>query len=262
MRVVASGLLALVWLLPTPAATQPDFVLKAACIGGYANTVTEVAVAANGTVSRQHYFNSTGKGKGWQVLGRDPARLAIWLKTVDATKMAQVRVPAKVDRNACKVGGSRPCHIVRRKGNVDYYACQAESVLKEMMDFNEWTGQPRAAGSLEVLERWRTAYLDSDVDALVKLYAPDAQFIGTDSKQAIVGSARIREYFASLFLSQGPRIDVYTQRNNMVLSEDVVIVAGHSALPGVKEPVRITFVIARRGGEWLIVQFHASAMPM
>jgi uncharacterized protein (TIGR02246 family) len=259
MRVTAVCLLVVVLPAP-PAAAQPDFVLKATCIGGASNTVTEVAATAAGSISRRRYRSGV-KDQAWDVLGRDPARVMNWVKTVDATKVSRVRVPTTVDRNPCKVGSSRPCHIVRRKGNVDYYACGAVTVLDEMMDFDEWTGKPHATEAFEVPERWREAFLKSDVDALVKLYAPDALFIGTDSKGVVSGSAKIRIYFENLFLTQGPRDDVYTQQNNMVLSEDVVVVAGNSVLPGVSEPVRVTFVIAKRGAEWLIVHFHTSAVP-
>jgi hypothetical protein len=185
MRAAALCLFALV-LATQPAAAQPNFVLKAACIGGFANTVTEVAATADGTISRRHY-GARAKGQTWDVLGRDPARVKHWLKMVDGTNMHRVRIPIAVDRNPCKVGSTRPCHLVRRKGKTDYYACRAKGVLQEMLVFNEWTNQPRASGSLEVVERWREAFLRSDVDALVRLYAPGALFIGTDSKEVISG---------------------------------------------------------------------------
>ena len=125
-------------MLPAPMAiAQENFVLKAACIGGYANTVTEVAAAADGTISRRHFYNSGGGDRTWQAHGRDPRRVADWLKRVDAAKQRRATVPTTVDRNPCRVGSSRPCHIVRRKNKVDYYACGAPAVLQEMMDFND-----------------------------------------------------------------------------------------------------------------------------
>ena len=262
MRLAALSLSFLPFLLPVPIAlAQPELVLKAACIGGYANTVTEVAVTVDGTISRQHYSSSSGKGKGWTVLDRDPVRLGRWLKSVDATKMTRVRTPTMMDRNPCKIGGSPACHIVRRKDNVDYYACAAQTVLREMMDFNEFTGKPRAAGSLEVLEQWRTAFLKSDVETLVNLHAPDALFIGGDSKSVLQGRDEVRGYYEKVFRSPPPHDDAYLQTTHMVLTDDILVVAGNTALPGVKKPVRVTFVIAKRGNEWLIVHFHTSAFP-
>jgi hypothetical protein len=135
MRIAA--LCVLVVVLPAlPAAAQQNFVLKAACIGGAANATTEVAATADGTISRRHYRGSGG-GTGWRVLGRDQAQVRNWLRTVDATQMKRVRVPTTEDRNPCNERSSLPCHIVRRKGNVDYYACRAKTVQAAMLGFNK-----------------------------------------------------------------------------------------------------------------------------
>ncbi len=268
MRVAALSLLVLSIILPVPTTmAQPELVLKAACIGGYANTVTEVAVTADGTISRQHYFNSgdKGKGKGWRVLGRDPDRVDRWLKSVDATEMSPVRTPTTVGRDPCNIGGSPACHILRRKDNVDYFVCRSRDVLKEMMDFNEWTGQPRAIGAMEVLDRWRKAFLDSDVDALMRLYAPDALFIGAGSKEVVSNPAEIRKYFENAFRVQRPSGSFTTHHYNKALSEDILfqtgIIASTTVVDGKPVPDRFTLVVAKRGAEWLIVHFHASAMP-
>jgi uncharacterized protein (TIGR02246 family) len=264
MRVTA--LCVLVVVLPaSPAAAQQDFVLKAVCIGGAHNTATEVTASADGTISRRRYYRATGKGKSWHILGRDPARVRNWLETVDATELRRNPVPGARLRSPCNVPGERPCHLVRRKGETDYYACRAESVLKEMLDFNEGTGKPQVTTeALQVVEQWTKAFLKADVDALVKLHAPDALFMGTDSKEPVSDPTEIRRYFENAFSIGKPR-DVITTQENMALSDDVVLVAGTSVSTSVVagEPVadRVTFVIAKRGTEWLIVHFHASAMP-
>jgi len=46
--------------------------------------------------------------------------------------------------------------------------------------------------ALAVLETWGKAFSASDVDGIVKLYAPDALFIGTASKTVVVKPAGIR----------------------------------------------------------------------
>ena len=256
---------ALAALLSAPAAAeQVNFVLKAACIGGAMNTVTEVAAAADGSIRRRRYYNAARGGAEWQVLGRDRKRVDRWVRTVDAKTMTRVRVPTTVDRNPCKAGSSRPCHIVRRKGGTDYYACQSEAVLNEMMDFNAWTGQPRADGAHEIVDQWRQAFLAADVDALVKLYAPDALFMGTGSQDVITGREEIRAYFETLFRTQKPR-DGTSGHTNRVLSDDALVVTGTIAsgrvVDGQGVPDRVTFVIVRRDGQWLIEHFHSSAMP-
>jgi|SRR5688572_22377469 uncharacterized protein (TIGR02246 family) len=253
-------------VLSAPAnAQQVNFVLKAACIGGAMNTVTEVAATADGTIRRRRFFNTgTGRGAEWHVLGRDRKRVDQWVRAVDATKMARARVPTTVDRNPCKVGSSRPCHIVRRKGGTDYYACQSQAVLDEMMDFNEWTNKPRAIGALEIVDRWRMAFVAANVDELAKLHAPEALFMGTGSKDIIEGREAIRKYFEDLFRRHKPR-DVTSGQSIRALSEDVLIVTGTTAsarvVDGQAVPDRVTFVIVRRDGQWLIEHFHSSAMP-
>jgi uncharacterized protein (TIGR02246 family) len=264
-RVSLLVLLALAaWLSAPAAAEEVNFVLKAACIGGAMNTVTEVAAAADGTIRRRRYYNAARGGAEWHVLGRDPKRVDRWVTSVDATKMTRVRVPTTVDRNPCKVGSSRPCHIVRRKGKADYYACQSEAVLNEMMDFSEWTNRPRADGAYKIVDHWRQAFLAANVDELVKLYTPDALFLGTGSKELIDGREDIRAYFENLFRTQKPR-DVNSSHSIRVVSENVLVVTGTilsaRVVDGEPVPDRVTFVIVRRNGQWLIEHFHSSAMP-
>lgn len=265
MRVAALGLLVLPFALPAPAAVaQPASVLRAVCVGGYANTTTEVAATADGTISRQRYSNSNGKGKGWQVLGRAPDQVERWVKSVDATEMRRARGSSTVERNPCKTGGSPACHIVRSKGNVDYYACSSQAVLKEMMDFNEWTAAPRATGALEVMSEWTRALAASDIEALVKLFAPDAILLADNSKTVVDGPAEIRKYLEELLRTKKPRVLDPTQQNT-VLSENVVLVTQYNvwtnAPDGSTFPDRITFVLTRRDAGWLIVHFHSSATP-
>ena len=252
------------WLSAPAAAEEANFVLKAACIGGAMNTVTEVAAAADGTIRRRRYYNAARGGAEWHVLGRDRKRVDRWVRTVDAKTMTRVRVPTTVDRNPCKVGSSRPCHIVRRKGGTDYYACQSEAVLNDMMDFNAWTNQPRAEGALEIVDRWREAFVAANVDELVKLHAPDALFMGTGSKDIIEGREEIRKYFEDLFRKHKPR-DATSGHSNRALSEDILVVTGTIAstrvVDGEGVPDRVTFVIVRRDGQWLIEHFHSSAVP-
>jgi hypothetical protein len=46
--------------------------------------------------------------------------------------------------------------------------------------------------ALQVLEKWTKAFSDSDVDGIVKLYAPDALFLGTGSKTVVSRPDEIR----------------------------------------------------------------------
>jgi len=121
--------------------------------------------------------------------------------------------------------------------------------------------------ALQVLEKWTKAFTDSDVDGIVKLYAPDALFLGTGSKTLVVKPEEIRKYFEQALLSNRPRGATLDSYSAMVLSDGVVAVAGLDTVTGVRDGKpfsangRVTFVVAKRGSDWQIVHFHRSAMP-
>lgn len=121
--------------------------------------------------------------------------------------------------------------------------------------------------ALQVLAQWTKAFSDSDVDAIVKLYAPDALFMGTGSKTVVTESAEIQKYFENALLTRRPRGAPISDQKVMVLSDNAVLVAGLNDSTGVLDgkpfsnPGRVTFVIAKRGADWQIVHFHRSAMP-
>src|SRR5260221_672983 len=73
--------------------------------------------------------------------------------------------------------------------------------------------------ALQVLEKWTKAFTDSDVDGIVKLYAPDALFLGTGSKTVVVKSEEIRKYFEQALLNNRPRGATLNSHSAMVLSD-------------------------------------------
>ena len=123
------------------------------------------------------------------------------------------------------------------------------------------------ADALQVVDRWAKAFTASDVDAIVKLYAPDALFLGTGSKAVVTKPEGIRTYFEAGLLVNRPRGASLNSFETMVLSDDAVLVTGLDTVTGVKDGVpisasgRVTFVVAKRGADWQIVHFHRSAMP-
>jgi uncharacterized protein (TIGR02246 family) len=121
--------------------------------------------------------------------------------------------------------------------------------------------------ALAVLNEWTKAFAASDVDAIVKLYAPETYFMGTGSKSVVTDHAAIRKYFENAILTRRPRSAPITESHVVVLSDDAVLVTGLNSSNGVLDgkpfsnPGRVTFVIAKRGADWKIVHFHRSAMP-
>jgi len=121
--------------------------------------------------------------------------------------------------------------------------------------------------ALQVVEKWAKAFTDSDVDGIVKLYAPDALFLGTGSKTVVVKTEEIRKYFEQALLSNRPRGARLDSHSAMVVSDTAVVVTGLDTVTGVRDgkPLsangRVTFVVGKRGSDWQIVHFHRSAMP-
>jgi uncharacterized protein (TIGR02246 family) len=121
--------------------------------------------------------------------------------------------------------------------------------------------------TLQVLEKWAKAFTDSDVDAIVKLHASDALFMGTASKTVVVKTEGIRAYFENALLNNRPRGAKLTEYTAVVLSDTAVAVSGLDGLTGVRDGKtfgttgRVTFVVAKRGADWQIVQFHRSPVP-
>ena len=121
--------------------------------------------------------------------------------------------------------------------------------------------------AVQVLEKWVKAFTDSDVDAIVKLHAPDGLFMGTASKNVVTQTAGVRAYFQNALLNNRPRSAKLTDYKVLVLSESAVAVSGLDLLAGVRDGNtfsnvgRVTFVVAKRGADWQIVQFHRSPVP-
>lgn len=121
--------------------------------------------------------------------------------------------------------------------------------------------------ALAVLEKWTKAFAASDVDGIVKLYAPDALFVGTASKAVVVKPEGIRSYFENALLNNRPRGATLNNYEAMVVSDAAVVITGLDTVTGVRDGQpfsangRVTFVVAKRGQDWQIVLFHRSAMP-
>ena len=121
--------------------------------------------------------------------------------------------------------------------------------------------------AMQVLEQWTKAFSASDVDGIVKIYAPDSLFMGTGSKTLVTKTEEIRSYFENALLNNRPRGATLGEHSVMPLSDTAVVITGLDTVTGVRDgqPVsasgRVTFVVAKRGAEWKIVHFHRSAMP-
>jgi len=120
---------------------------------------------------------------------------------------------------------------------------------------------------MQVVERWAKAFTDSDVDAIVALYAPDALFLGTQSKAVVAEPSGIRKYFENALLNNRPRGAKLNDHMVLDASDSAVVVTGLDTVTAVRDgqPVsadgHITFVVAKRGPDWKIIHFHRSPLP-
>jgi uncharacterized protein (TIGR02246 family) len=120
--------------------------------------------------------------------------------------------------------------------------------------------------AMQVIQKWAAAFGESNVDAIVNLYAPDALFFGTGSKTLVSTSEQIRSYFSGLQKDR-PRGAQLLEHSVRVVSDDVVIVTGMDQVSGTKDGSvyhaqgRVSFVLEKRGSAWQIVHFHRSTVP-
>jgi hypothetical protein len=93
----------------------------------------------------------------------------------------------------------------------------------------------------------------------VKLYAPDATFLGTASKSVVTRPDEIRKYFENALLNNRPRGASLVSHEAMALSDTAVVITGLDMVTGVRDGTpfsangRTTFVVAKRGADWQIV---------
>jgi uncharacterized protein (TIGR02246 family) len=119
----------------------------------------------------------------------------------------------------------------------------------------------------QVVEKWSKAFTDADVDGIAKLYAPDALMIGTFGKTVLTKPEQIRKYFDGALNSDRPRTASLNSSEVLVVDDNTVVIAGFDTITGVKDgqPTRglgrVTFVLAKRGSDWVIVHLHRSPLP-
>jgi uncharacterized protein (TIGR02246 family) len=119
----------------------------------------------------------------------------------------------------------------------------------------------------QVVEKWGKAFTDADVDAIAKLYAPDALMIGTFGKVVMTKPEQIHKYFDVALNIDQPRTATLNSSEALVVDDNTVVITGFDTITGVKngQPTsgqgRVTFVVAKRGSDWMIVHLHRSPLP-
>ena len=126
-----------------------------------------------------------------------------------------------------------------------------------------WAGPAEDASA--VIDRWAAAVSANDADAVVKLYTPDAVLYGLTSFKLHTGTEAIRDYFRTAHES-GNKVTIGV-RHMVVLADTAVMGVGFYQFDliqnGIRVPrsARFTFVVVKRGADWLIAHQHSSALP-
>ena len=123
--------------------------------------------------------------------------------------------------------------------------------------------ETEAAG---VFERFLVAMTNTDIDTVTGLFAEDALFWGTGSRTLVTDPAGVMAYFEPVGRNEpGLNIARAVDYSVNVISADLVLVSGMWEVVRRGQdsgtPLRVSMAVARRDGQWQIIQFHNSAVP-
>ena len=111
-----------------------------------------------------------------------------------------------------------------------------------------------------VIDRWAAAFNANDAEAVVKLYAADGLVHGTSSPTLNAGTSAIGEYFKVL-PGSGNKVTI-GERHMVALGDAAAMGVGfYESAQGASRPARFTFVVVKRGADWLIAHHHSSMLP-
>ena len=120
----------------------------------------------------------------------------------------------------------------------------------------------------QAVAKWDKAFSEGDADAIARLYAPDALMIGTFGKVVLTQAEQVHKYFEAAFKGlEKPRTATLDSSEALVVDDSTVVIAGFDTITGMRDgqPVnakgRVTFIVAKRGSDWVIVHLHRSPMP-
>jgi uncharacterized protein (TIGR02246 family) len=126
-------------------------------------------------------------------------------------------------------------------------------------------GKPSAKTIANLFDQWNAALATGDPRKVADRYARDAVLLPTVSNKVRTDRAGIVDYFTH-FLKSRPQ-GVIKESHIDVLDRTTAIDAGVYVFTLTengkqrKVEARYTFVYELRGGKWLIVNHHSSAMP-
>jgi uncharacterized protein (TIGR02246 family) len=113
--------------------------------------------------------------------------------------------------------------------------------------------------------RWIDAFNRKSSRDIVALYAPDAVLFGTSSPVLRDKPALVADYFKDIASLGNATISVGEHRvqlfGNVAINTGFYTRVSQQDGKAVSNPARFSFVYEKRGGQWLIVNHHSSALP-
>jgi len=121
------------------------------------------------------------------------------------------------------------------------------------------------AAALSLLEGFCSGFAARDAEALIDLFAPDADVVAVSSEEALLrGPNELRAFFQRY--AHGSTTYSWTwDRHDVSAAGNVAWLLAEGTEKAAREgreehhPYRITIVCERRGGRWLLLQVHGSA---
>ena len=112
---------------------------------------------------------------------------------------------------------------------------------------------------------WQIAYDSRDPMNIVSMYDAEAVLWGTAAKTIAPNPAAVSDYFKNA--ASRPNARVVIGEQHIRIFGDTAFNSGYYTFTDVREgqvvprPARFTFVFHNKGGKWLVVAHHSSAMP-
>lgn len=114
------------------------------------------------------------------------------------------------------------------------------------------------------------AFNANNVESVASMFAPEALFWGTVSRDLIATPAGVRQYFDTAFAgppSKGAKVSALGPASIVVTGENVAILSGLWKIENTVDGKpfagenRISLTLVKRGDRWLITSFHNSRRP-
>ena len=116
--------------------------------------------------------------------------------------------------------------------------------------------------------RFFPAFTARNQAEVASMFAPDAQFYGTQSPELVMKPEGVLQYFTNALDRPDMTVATPLQLTSTALADSVVLVSGmwkvERTLDGkttISGPLRVSAVLQKRNDRWLIVQFHNSPRP-